>query len=99
MLSHDWLVPNVFPSRNLPGKLNRTHKTLHHENTDENMVELFDVDTDGSKLKNHCFLGRRNYAICAVQSDASLRFDLQVEIAQGIGETKTYSVATPAPAW
>ena len=63
------------------------------------MVELFELDTDGSKLRNHCFMGRRNYCIVEVEQESGLKFDIRVEIAQGVGETKGYSITAPAPRW
>ena len=45
-------------------------------------------DTDGKKLKNPCFLGRRNYCIAQIRDEGQLEFDLRIEIAQGVGETK-----------
>lgn len=74
----------------LQGKLNKkTHKTLHHHDTDEDMYPLFELDTDGKKLKNPCFLGRRNYCLNRlIPETGEFEFDMRVEIAQGIGETK-----------
>ncbi|CAD6581578.1 MAG: hypothetical protein CYPHOPRED_001655 [Cyphobasidiales sp. Tagirdzhanova-0007] len=84
----------------LQGKLNnKRHKTLHHENIDENMLELFVHDTDGKKLKNPCFMGRRNYCMAQVVEGCELQFDMRIEIAQGVGETKGYPLQIPPPAW
>ncbi|KAJ9097271.1 hypothetical protein QFC21_004940 [Naganishia friedmannii] len=65
------------------------HRTLHHANTDEIMLPLFEIDVDGSTRKNKYVIGRRNYAIARM--DAATRdliFDIRLEIVQGEGNTK-----------
>ena len=85
----------------LQGQLNKkTHKTLHSDGIDETMIAVFEHDTDGSKLKNPYFMGRRNYCLNTVLPGTNeLEYDIRVEIAQGIGETKGYPVRIPAPGW
>lgn len=75
----------------LQGKLNKkVHKTLHHENTDETMMDVFKTDTDGKTLKNPYFMGRRNYCIAHTDPQGDLCFGIMVEKQQGVGETKEY---------
>lgn len=74
----------------------KTHKTLHHQGIDEDMVPLFKEDTDGKKLKNSLILGRRNYVIVEHRDQGTLDFDYRVEIEQGGGTTKGYLVTAPA---
>ena len=85
----------------LQGQLNKkVHKTLHSDGIDETMMAVFEHDTDGSKLKNPYFMGRRNYCLNTVLPGTNeLEYDIRVEIAQGIGETKGYPVRIPAPGW
>lgn len=84
----------------LQGKLNKkVHKTLHHENTDETMMDVFKTDTDGKTLKNPYFMGRRNYCIAHTDPQGDLCFGIMVEKQQGVGETKEYGVVIPPPRW
>ncbi|KAI0071818.1 hypothetical protein K474DRAFT_1712149 [Panus rudis PR-1116 ss-1] len=66
----------------------KTHRTLHHMNTDESMIPLFTNDTDGSPPKNRYIMGRRNW--CSVKYDhttGDLVFDIRVEKQKGYGTT------------
>jgi hypothetical protein len=72
----------------------KTHKTLHHEGIDEDMVSLFLEDTDGKKLRNNYIMGKRNYVIVQLKPDG-LEFDYRVEVTQGEGVTKSYPVIAP----
>ncbi|KAI0293383.1 hypothetical protein BC826DRAFT_910742 [Russula brevipes] len=67
----------------------RRHETLHHAETDEEMViSLFDKDTDDSKPKSNYIMGRRNWCIIALkQPSGDLLFDIRVEKKHGHGET------------
>ncbi|KAI0747647.1 hypothetical protein C8Q80DRAFT_1353629 [Daedaleopsis nitida] len=79
----------------------KTHKTLHHEETDETMIPAFEKDTDGkSSPKSKYIMGKRNW--CSVKYDATsgeLVWDIRVEIAKGRGETTGYVVRSPPPRW
>ncbi|PIL30524.1 hypothetical protein GSI_07224 [Ganoderma sinense ZZ0214-1] len=66
----------------------KTHRTLHHEETDETMIPIFDKDTDGSAPKSKYIMGKRNW--CSVKWDPStgdLIWDIRVEISKGNGTT------------
>lgn len=53
------------------------------------MIPLFELDTDGKKLNNPFFMGRRNYCLnTLLPATGEFEFDMRIEIAQGIGETK-----------
>jgi len=78
----------------------KAHRTLHHAETDEAMVPLFNTDTDGSTGNSRTIMGRRNW--CSVDLDVAtheLVFDIRVEKRQGDGVTIGYSVKTPPPRW
>ncbi|KAK4058644.1 hypothetical protein OIO90_000088 [Microbotryomycetes sp. JL221] len=78
----------------------KRHKTLHYVETDEELIPMFETDTDGSKLKNNTVMGRRNY--CLANYDATtgeLDLSLQVETEQGKGTTKSYAIRAPPPRW
>jgi len=78
----------------------KTHKTLHHAQTDEVMVPLFKKDTDGTPLKANLVMGRRNW--CQVEWDqpsGDLIFDIRVERAKGHGNSVSYAIRAPAPRW
>lgn len=68
----------------------KTHKTLHHIHTDEDLLPHFPIDTDGKKLNHPSIMNRRNYVIGTIDSsNGSLVFDIKVEISQGSGTTKS----------
>ncbi|KAI0691176.1 hypothetical protein BC835DRAFT_1407314 [Cytidiella melzeri] len=78
----------------------KTHRTLHHMETDETMVPLFSQDTNGGNPKSKYIMGKRNW--CAVQHDAQcgdLVFDIRVEHTKGHGHTVGYAVTSPPPRW
>ncbi|CCM03699.1 uncharacterized protein FIBRA_05845 [Fibroporia radiculosa] len=78
----------------------KTHRTLHHLQTDETMIPLFDKDTNGQSPKSKYIMGRRNW--CAVRSDrgtGELVFNIRVEIEKGGGRTVGYAVRAPPPRW
>jgi len=81
------------------GALSRvTHKTLASAQTDEDMMDLFKVDTNGKPMKNQRFMARRNY--CAIRCDeksGEMEFNIRVEIEQGGGATTGYPVLVPPP--
>ncbi|KAH8928879.1 hypothetical protein BT69DRAFT_1256947 [Atractiella rhizophila] len=78
----------------------KKHKTMHYCDTDETMEGLFEIDTDGNKLKNKYILGRRNYAVVDyLAPNTELQFTFQVEITKGGGDTKSYPISAPQPAW
>ncbi|PLW51523.1 hypothetical protein PCASD_00292 [Puccinia coronata f. sp. avenae] len=81
------------------GALSRvTHKTLSSAQTDEDMMDVFKMDTNGKALKNQRFMPRRNYcAIRCVDASGEIEFDIRVEISQGGGTTKGYPVLVPPP--
>ncbi|KAF8557334.1 hypothetical protein OG21DRAFT_1475599 [Imleria badia] len=80
---------------------NKTHKTLHHAETDEFMMPLFTHDPDGTpRDKNKVIMGRRNW--CAVwwnRNSGEMVFDIRVEKGKGLGESVGYEVRTPPPQW
>ena len=64
---------------------------MHHVDTDETMIPLFDKDTDGTKSKGQYIMGRRNW--CSVVLDTrsgEMIFDLRIEKAKGHGTTVRY---------
>ncbi|KJA20267.1 hypothetical protein HYPSUDRAFT_68674 [Hypholoma sublateritium FD-334 SS-4] len=78
----------------------KTHKTLHHINTDETMVPIFTKEPTGQARKHKHIMGRRNW--CQVDFDApagALVFDIRVEREKGGGETMGYAIRIPPPAW
>jgi len=78
----------------------KTHRTLHHMDTDESMIPVFNVDTNGSQPKSKYIMGRRNW--CSVTWDSmsgDLVFDVRVEKEKGHGETVGYAVRAPPPRW
>ncbi|KAI0274421.1 hypothetical protein BGY98DRAFT_1090604 [Russula aff. rugulosa BPL654] len=78
----------------------KRHRTLHYADTDEEMIPLFDKDTDGSKPKSHYIMGRRNWcSISLKQPSCDLLFDIRVEKEKGRGETVGYSILAPPPRW
>jgi len=78
----------------------KRHRELHHVHTDEEMVPLFDKDTDGSKPKSRYVMGRRNWCrITLKQPSGDMLFDIRVEKQKGHGETVGYSILAPPPRW
>ncbi|KAI9056891.1 hypothetical protein FKP32DRAFT_1762870 [Trametes sanguinea] len=78
----------------------KTHRTLHHAETDEIMVPIFEKDTDGSPPKSKYIMGRRNW--CSVHWDPAsgdLVYDLRIEIQKGYGQTTGYVIRSPPPRW
>ncbi|KAL1947332.1 hypothetical protein VTO73DRAFT_14293 [Trametes versicolor] len=78
----------------------KTHRTLHHADTDETMLPIFEKDTDGSQPKSKYIMGRRNW--CSVKFDNSsgdLIWDIRIEIRKGYGQTTGYTVRSPPPRW
>jgi hypothetical protein len=74
---------------------------MHDTDTEEEMVPLFEHDTDGrSKPKSHYLMGRRNWcSITLDQFSGQLLFDIRVEKETGLGETVGYSIRAPPPLW
>ncbi|KAG1754457.1 hypothetical protein EDB19DRAFT_1892451 [Suillus lakei] len=79
----------------------KTHRTLHHAETDEAMLPIFTKEPNGNnRLQNKCIMGRRNW--CAVSCDPEtqeLEFDIRVEMEKGIGVSFGYPVRSPPPKW
>ncbi|KAJ3562891.1 hypothetical protein NP233_g9293 [Leucocoprinus birnbaumii] len=78
----------------------KTHKTLHHADTDEIMMPLFAKDTDGSSRRQKYVMGRRNW--CSVNWDrntGNMNYSLQIERQKGNGVTMAYPTFTPPPGW
>ncbi|GAA5996184.1 uncharacterized protein JCM10292_007447 [Rhodotorula paludigena] len=86
-----WLVTKLGQKR---------HKTLHYIDTDEELIPLFEEDTDGSKPKSNTVMGRRNYCMADYDTASDdLQFTLCVEKSQGSGTTKEYAIRAPPPRW
>ncbi|GAA5848571.1 hypothetical protein JCM8547_004555 [Rhodosporidiobolus lusitaniae] len=86
-----WLVSKLGGKR---------HKTLHHAETEEELIPLFEEDTDGSKPKSHTVMGRRNYALADYdEATDEVVYKVCVEKSQGSGTTREYPVRAPAPRW
>ncbi|GAA5978118.1 hypothetical protein JCM10908_004235 [Rhodotorula pacifica] len=86
-----WLVSKL-------GK--KTHKTLHHADTNEELIPLFTEDTDGSKPKSTTVMGRRNYCMGDYDNaTGEVQFTICVEKSQGSGTTKEYPLRAPPPRW
>ncbi|KAH0827015.1 hypothetical protein J3R83DRAFT_4684 [Lanmaoa asiatica] len=70
----------------------KTHKTLHHTETDEIMMPLFTHEPDGTlRERNKYIMGRRNW--CAVwwePTSGEMVFDIRVEREKGVGESVGY---------
>ncbi|KAG0705021.1 hypothetical protein DFH29DRAFT_908455 [Suillus ampliporus] len=79
----------------------KTHRTLHHAETDEIMLPIFSKEPNGNiRLQNKYIMGRRNW--CAVSFDPQsqeLEFDIRVEMEKGIGVSAGYPVRSPPPMW
>ena len=66
----------------------KTHKTMHHVETDEKMVPIFTQDTTGGSPKSKFIMGKRNYSIIERDTaDGDLACEIRVEIEKGIGKT------------
>lgn len=66
-------------------------------NTDEEMIDLFAEDTDGTALKHKSVMGRRNWTqVDFLPASGELRYDIRVEIVQGGGDTKGFVRLTPS---
>ncbi|SCZ95844.1 BZ3500_MvSof-1268-A1-R1_Chr8-1g09834 [Microbotryum saponariae] len=78
----------------------KKHKTLHHADTDEELIPIFETDTDDSKLKQNTVMGRRNYVLVDHHHESGeLGWLIQVEVKQGSGTTKAYGIQAPPPGW
>ncbi|KAG2158423.1 uncharacterized protein EDB93DRAFT_1077236 [Suillus bovinus] len=79
----------------------KTHRTLHHAETDETMLPIFTKEPNGNhRLQNKYIMGRRNW--CAVSCDPEtqeLEFDIRVETEKGVGVSFGYPVRSPPPRW
>ncbi|OCH90292.1 hypothetical protein OBBRIDRAFT_812785 [Obba rivulosa] len=78
----------------------KTHRTLHHADTDESMIPLFEKDPNGNAPKSRYIMGKRNW--CSARWDPTsgdLVFDIRVEIEKGRGTTTGYVVRAPPPRW
>lgn len=79
----------------------KTHRTLHHAETDEAMLPIFTKEPNGNhRLQNKYIMGRRNW--CAVSCDPEtqeLEFDIRVEMEKGVGVSFGYPVRSPPPKW
>ncbi|GAA6037134.1 hypothetical protein JCM8097_008753 [Rhodosporidiobolus ruineniae] len=78
----------------------KKHKTLHHAGTEEELIALFEEDTDGSKPKSTTVMGRRNYALANYdEATDEVEFLLCIEKSQGSGTTREYPLRAPPPRW
>ncbi|KAG7092398.1 hypothetical protein E1B28_008755 [Marasmius oreades] len=78
----------------------KTHKTLHHIETDETMLPVFTNDTDGSPRRQKYIMGKRNWCSTVFdESTGDLVFDIRVEKEKGIGQSTGYPVRCPPPRW
>ncbi|KZT11642.1 uncharacterized protein LAESUDRAFT_720903 [Laetiporus sulphureus 93-53] len=78
----------------------KTHRTMHHMDTDETMVPIFEKEPNGSPAKSKYIMGRRNW--CAVRWDqdtGDLVFDIRIEEEKGVGRTVGYAIRSPPPRW
>ncbi|KAI0350240.1 hypothetical protein OH77DRAFT_1431241 [Trametes cingulata] len=78
----------------------KTHRTLHHAETDETMVPIFEKDADGTQPKSKYIMGRRNW--CSVRwepGSGDLVYDIRVEMRKGYGQTAGYVIRSPPPRW
>lgn len=79
----------------------KTHRTLHHAETDEAMLPVFTKEPNGNnRVQNKYIMGRRNW--CAVSCDPEtqeLEFDIRVEMDKGYGVSFGYPVRSPPPKW
>ncbi|GAA6037108.1 hypothetical protein JCM8097_008739 [Rhodosporidiobolus ruineniae] len=89
--SHVWLVTKLGQKK---------HQDLIHAGTEEELIPLFQQDTDGSEPKSQTIMARRNYTITEYdKATDELDFRIQVEVSKGSGTTKEYSIRAPAPRW
>jgi len=73
---------------------------MHDADTDEEMVPVFERDTDGSRPQSHYLMGRRNWcSVTLIQHTGDLLFDIRVEKEKGHGETVGYPILAPPPRW
>ncbi|KAI0290515.1 hypothetical protein BC826DRAFT_1092547 [Russula brevipes] len=71
----------------------KKHRTMHDVDTDEEMIPIFDKDTDGSKPKSQYIMGRRNWCSITLKLPSrDLLFDIRVEKEKGRGETVGYGI-------
>uniref|UniRef100_A0A0W0F8X0 PhoD-like phosphatase domain-containing protein n=1 Tax=Moniliophthora roreri TaxID=221103 RepID=A0A0W0F8X0_MONRR len=78
----------------------KTHKTLHHIETDEVMLPIFTMETDDSPRKQKYIMGKRNWCMTSWdESTGDLIFDIRVEKEKGCGHSKGYAVRSPPPRW
>jgi len=78
----------------------KVHKTMHHIETDESMIAIFDKEPNGTARKQKFIMGRRNW--CSAYWDemtGELIFDIRVEKEKGHGETEGYICRAPPPGW
>ncbi|ESK96912.1 plasma membrane protein [Moniliophthora roreri MCA 2997] len=69
----------------------KTHKTLHHIETDEVMLPIFTMETDDSPRKQKYIMGKRNWCMTSWdESTGDLIFDIRVEKEKGCGHSKGY---------
>ncbi|GAA6037112.1 hypothetical protein JCM8097_008741 [Rhodosporidiobolus ruineniae] len=88
---HVWLVTKLGQKK---------HQDLIHAGTEEELIPLFQQDTDGSEPKSQTIMARRNYTITEYdEATDELDFRIQVEVSKGSGTTKEYSIRAPAPRW
>ncbi|KZV99091.1 hypothetical protein EXIGLDRAFT_712467 [Exidia glandulosa HHB12029] len=81
----------------------KTHKTMHHVETDEKMVPVFTKDTTGASPRSRFIMGKRNYSIIERDSaSGDLACEIRVEIEKGVGKTvggHRYPIRAPPPLW
>lgn len=78
----------------------KTHRSLWKHGTKEGAVPVFELDLNDQKQNDRYIMGARNW--CAVKRDAGtgdLEFELRIEKSKGSGQTKSYPVKAPPPAW
>ncbi|KAL0947072.1 hypothetical protein HGRIS_013213 [Hohenbuehelia grisea] len=79
----------------------KVHRTLHHVETDETMVPVFETEPhDGTKRKQKFVMGKRNW--CSARLDdqsGELVFVINVEKEKGHGKTAPYEIRAPPPRW
>ncbi|KAF9264742.1 hypothetical protein L218DRAFT_862250 [Marasmius fiardii PR-910] len=79
----------------------KTHKTLHHLETDETMLPIFSTEGDGSSRKQKYIMGKRNWCSSWLdESTGELIFDIRVEKDKGVGKsTGCERYRCPPPRW
>jgi hypothetical protein len=65
----------------------KTHKTMHHAETDETMLPIFQTETNGTVRKKKHIMGQRNWCCVDWNDSGELAFDIRVEKVKGQGET------------